>query len=30
MNNFSIKPYIPEGEDGFSLPSSESCVSIKI
>ena len=30
MNNFSIKPYIPEGGDGFTLPSSNSSVSITI
>ena len=30
MNNFRIKPHIPEGEDGFTLPSSESSVSVTI
>ena len=24
MNNICIKPHIPEGEDGFTLPSSDS------
>ena len=30
MNNIRIKPQIPEGEDGFILPSSYSSVSITI
>ena len=30
MNNFSIKSHIPEGEDGFTLPSLDSSVSVTI
>ena len=30
MNKIHIKSHIPEGEDGFTLPSSESSVSVTI
>ena len=30
MNKFHIKPHIPEGDDGFTHPSSYSSVSVKI
>ena len=30
MNKFCIKPHIPEGEYGYTIPSSESYVSVKI
>ena len=30
MNNICIKPHVPESEDGFTLPSSEFSVSVKI
>ena len=30
MNNNRIKTHIPEGEDSFTLPSSDSSVSVKI
>ena len=30
MNKFRIKPNKPEGEDGFTLPSSDSYVSVTI
>ena len=30
MNNIRIKPHIPEGEDGFKLPSLDSSVSVII
>ena len=30
MNNVCIKTHIPEGEDGFTLPSSNSSISVTI
>ena len=30
MNNIRIKPHVPEGEDGFTLTSSDTSVSITI
>ena len=30
MDNICIKPHIPEGEDGFTVPSSDSSVSVTI
>ena len=30
MNNFRVKPHIPEGEDGFTLLALDSSVSITI